>query len=112
MRHATSTFLLIGALLLGGAVSARADDDGSQPGDQSLTCDQVNAQVTTENNIVNTQGALVQKYNAGTGTSVDGVSSATAMDHAREGIAQHKADAATARGHALVKLGQSKKCFK
>ena len=112
MRQATPTYLLIVVLLLGTAVSARADDDGTQPGDQSLTCDQVNSEVTTQNNIVNTQGALVQKYDSGTGTSVDGVASVTAMDHAKQAIAQRKADAATARGHALVRLGQSKKCFK
>ena len=111
MRHASPTFLLIGALLLIGA-GARADDDGAQPGDQSLTCDQINSQVATQNNIVNEQGALVAKYDAGTAKSVDGVSAVTAMDHAKEGIAQHKADAATSRGHALVKLGQAKKCFK
>ena len=112
MRQATPTYLLIVALLLGTAVSARADDDGTQPGDQSLTCDQVTTQVATQNNIVNTQGALVQQYDAGTAKSVDGVPAVTAMDHAKEVIAQRKADAATARGHALVKLGQSKKCFK
>lgn len=112
MRRATPTILLIGGLLLGTAISARADDDGSQPGDQSLTCDQISSQVTTENNIVNQQGALEQKYSTGTGQSVDGVASVTAMDQAKLSISQHKADAATSRGHALVKLGQSKKCFK
>ena len=105
------TLALTGALLAAGA--ARADEaDGTQPGDQSLTCDQISTQVASENNTVNEQGALVAKYDAGTGKSVDNVASVTAMDHARKAIAQRKADAATARGHALVTLGQSKKCFK
>lgn len=112
MRHAYTTIMLTGALLLGTALAARADDDAMQPGDQSLTCDQISNQVATQNNIVNEQGALVQKYNTGTGESVDGVPSVTAMDHAKEAIAQRKADEGTSRGHALVKLGQSKKCFK
>ena len=105
------TLALTGVLFASGAVRAD-DEDGTKPGDQSLTCDQISSQVASENNIVNEQGALVVKYNAGTGTSVDNVPSVTAMDHAKQGIAQHKADAATARGHALVKLGQAKKCFK
>ncbi len=105
------TLALTGVLFASGAVRAD-DEDGTKPGDQSLTCDQISTQVASENTIVNEQGALVAKYDAGTGKSVDNVASVTAMDHAREGIAQHKADAATARGKALVKLGQSKKCFK
>ena len=113
MRLSTTLMLpglLAGSLLL--ASTGASADGASQPGDASMPCEQIGTAVNEQNAIVNQQTAIIEKANAGSATSAGGPSAVTEMDHARAAIGQRKADKATARAHALVALGQSKRCFK